>query len=77
VGNHGDVVIRRATASDLASIVALLADDEIVVGRASPDDLTPYQRTFEVIESDKHELLMVAERNGELIGTLQPRCPGS
>jgi hypothetical protein len=50
-----NVVIRRATAADLAAIVALLADDEIGVGRESPDDLTPYQRAFEVIESDKHE----------------------
>lgn len=35
--------------------MALLADDEIGVGRESPDDLTPYQRAFEVIESHKHE----------------------
>ncbi len=71
MNNHGEVVIRRATAADLAAIVALLADDEIGVGRESPDDLTPYQRAFEVIESDKHELLEVAERNGQVIGTLQ------
>ncbi|MGB9281462.1 MAG: GNAT family N-acetyltransferase, partial [Pseudonocardiaceae bacterium] len=69
--NHDDVVIRRATASDLAAIVALLVDDEIGVGRESPDDLTPYQRAFEVIAADKHELLVVAERNGEVIGTVQ------
>jgi hypothetical protein len=50
-GDHGDVVIHRATASERASIVALLPDDEIGVGRESPDDLTPYQRAFEVIES--------------------------
>ncbi|MGB8994388.1 MAG: GNAT family N-acetyltransferase [Pseudonocardiaceae bacterium] len=71
MNNHDDVVIRRATASDLAAIVALLVDDEIAVGRESPDDLTPYQRAFEVIEADKHELLVVAERNGEVIGTVQ------
>lgn len=65
------MLIRRATASDLAAIVALLADDDIGVGRESPDDLTPYQRTFEIIDADKHELLVVAERNGEVIGTLQ------
>ncbi|MGH3600249.1 MAG: hypothetical protein ACRDQH_08230 [Pseudonocardiaceae bacterium] len=35
--------------------MALLADDEIGVGRESPDDLTPYQRASEVIESHKHE----------------------
>ncbi|MGH3609343.1 MAG: hypothetical protein ACRDRD_14810 [Pseudonocardiaceae bacterium] len=46
-------------------------DDEIGAGRESSDDLTPYQRTFDVIEADKHELLVVAERNGEVIGTLQ------
>ncbi len=77
VNNHDGVVIRRATASDLASIVGLLADDEIGVGRESPDDLTPYRRAFEVIESDRHELLVVAERNGEVIGTLQLSLLGS
>lgn len=71
MNNHDDVVIRRATASDLAAIVALLVDDEIAVGRESPDDLTPYQRAFEVIAAEKHELLVVAERNGEVIGTVQ------
>lgn len=64
VSNHDDVLIRRATASDLAAIVALLADDDIGVGRESPDDLTPYQRTFEIIDADEHELLVVAERTG-------------
>lgn len=71
MSNHEDVTIRRATAADLAQIVALLADDEIGVSRESPDDLTPYQHAFEVIESDKHELLVVAARDGEVIGTLQ------
>jgi len=66
-----DVTIRRATAADIPAIVALLADDDIGVTRESPDDLTPYQRAFALIEADPLEFLAVAERAGEVIGTLQ------
>jgi GNAT superfamily N-acetyltransferase len=71
MSNHEDVTIRRATAADLVQIVALLADDEIGVGRESPDDLRPYRHAYDVIESDKHELLVVATQYGQVIGTLQ------
>lgn len=71
MSNHEDVTIRRATVADLAQIVALLADDEIGVGRESPDDLTPYQHAFDAIESDKYELLVVPARDGQVVGTLQ------
>src|SRR5688500_8315815 len=66
-----EVVIRRATATDLPGIVAMLTDDEIAARRASPDDLTPYQAAFEAIAADSSQVLVVAERNGELAGTLQ------
>ncbi|MFI5713511.1 GNAT family N-acetyltransferase [Kribbella sp. NPDC051620] len=66
-----DVVIRRATASDVPGIVAMLVDDEIGAGRESADDLTPYQAAFTAIDADPNQLLVVADRNGELIGTLQ------
>lgn len=66
-----DVVIRPATATDLAGIVAMLTDDEIAARRESPDDLTPYQAAFEAIAADPNQVLVVAERNGELVGTLQ------
>ncbi|MEV8374823.1 GNAT family N-acetyltransferase [Kribbella sp. NPDC056861] len=65
------VVIRRATATDVAGIVSLLTDDEIAAQRESPDDLTPYQAAFAAIEADPQQVLVVAERNGELVGTLQ------
>lgn len=71
MSDHDEVVIRRAAESDVPAIVALLADDEIGVGRESPGDLTPYLRAFKVIESDAHELLVVAERAGTVVGTLQ------
>jgi len=66
-----DVVIRRATATDVPGIVAMLVDDEIGAGRESPDDLTPYRAAFTAIDADPNQLLVVADRNGELIGTLQ------
>jgi GNAT superfamily N-acetyltransferase len=66
-----DVVIRRATATDVPGIVAMLTDDEIAARRESPDDLTPYQAAFEAISADPNQVLVVAERNGELVGTLQ------
>jgi GNAT superfamily N-acetyltransferase len=66
-----DVVIRRAIATDVPGIVSMLVDDEIGAGRESPDDLTPYQAAFTAIDADPNQLLVVADRNGELIGTLQ------
>jgi len=66
-----DVVIRRATATDVPGILALLVDDQLGVGREDLTDLTPYQRAFEAIDADVNQLLVVAERNGELLGTLQ------
>jgi ribosomal protein S18 acetylase RimI-like enzyme len=65
------MTIRRATAADIPAIVALLADDDIGVTRESPDDLTPYQRAFELIDGDPLEFLAVAERAGDVVGTLQ------
>ncbi len=66
-----DVVIRRATAADVAGIVAMIADDQLGAVRESVDDLTPYLHAFELIDSDRNQVLMVAERNDELVGTLQ------
>ena len=66
-----DVVIHRATATDVPGILALLVDDQLGVGREDLTDLTPYQRAFEAIDADVNQLLVVAERNGELLGTLQ------
>jgi GNAT superfamily N-acetyltransferase len=66
-----DLVIRRATASDVATIVAMIADDQLGATRESVDDLTPYLAAFDQIDADPNQLLMVAERNDDVIGTLQ------
>ena len=66
-----DIVIRRATAADLPAIIAMLLDDQLGATRESPDDLTPYQAAFAELDADPNNLLVVADRNGEAIGTLQ------
>ena len=66
-----DVVIRRATRADLPGIIAMIADDQLGAIRESVDHLTPYEAAFEAIDADPNQLLVVADRNGEPIGTLQ------
>ncbi|GAA2807451.1 GNAT family N-acetyltransferase [Saccharopolyspora taberi] len=66
-----DVIIRRATGADVPAIVALLADDELGSTRESPDDLAPYEHAFAQIDADRGEHLVVAERDHQVIGTLQ------
>jgi ribosomal protein S18 acetylase RimI-like enzyme len=66
-----DVVIRPATAADVPAIVAMLVDDELGAQRESPDDLTPYEAAFHAIDTDPNNLLVVAEHNDKVVGTLQ------
>ncbi len=66
-----ELTIRRATAADVPAIVAMLADDVLGAGRETPDDLTPYLAGFAAIDTDPNQHLVVAERDGEPVGTLQ------
>jgi ribosomal protein S18 acetylase RimI-like enzyme len=66
-----DIEIRPATRDDLPAILGMLFDDQLGATRETPDDLTPYLKAFEEIDADPSELLVVAERNGSVIGTLQ------
>ncbi|MFD7455289.1 GNAT family N-acetyltransferase [Kitasatospora sp. NPDC059827] len=65
------LTIRRAGEGDLPAIVAMLADDPLGATRESPDDLTPYRTAFTRIDRDPHQHLVVAERAGRVVGTLQ------
>lgn len=65
------LTIERARAEDVAAIVAMLADDPLGAERETPDDLTPYLKAFEVIDADPHQHLVVARRDGRVVGTLQ------
>lgn len=65
------LLIRRAEASDVAAIVAMLADDPLGATRESPDDLTPYLAAHARLAADPNQRLVVTERAGKVVGTLQ------
>jgi len=65
-------IFRLATRADLPSIVRMLADDDLGSQRERFEDPLPesYYFAFEQIHNDPNHELIVAERNGEVIGTL-------
>ena len=68
------VILRTATADDVARIVALLAADPLRAGTggaSNDEELAPYLRAFEQIDDDPAHLLVVADRDGEIVGTMQ------
>ena len=67
-----EVVCRLAKREDVPAIVRMLSDDELGRQRERFEDPLPeaYYRAFEQIDHDGNHELIVAERNGELIGTL-------
>ncbi|MFF3848550.1 GNAT family N-acetyltransferase [Streptomyces sp. NPDC002328] len=67
----GDLEIRAAVADDVPAIVAMLADDALGAQRESPDDLAPYLTALERLSADPNQRLVVAVREGRVVGTLQ------
>ncbi|MEW2246618.1 GNAT family N-acetyltransferase [Streptomyces sp. NPDC006975] len=67
----GDLEIRPAVPNDVPAIVGMLADDPLGAQRESPDDLEPYLTAFERITTDPNQRLVVAVREGRVVGTLQ------
>ncbi|MEV8088821.1 GNAT family N-acetyltransferase [Streptomyces nigra] len=67
----GDLEIRPAIAEDVPAIVGMLADDPLGAQRESPDDLTPYLAALERLQGDPHQHVVVAVREGRVVGTLQ------
>src|SRR5215212_3250120 len=67
-----DLRFRLATHTDLSAVVRMLADDDL--GRQRERDENPlpaaYRLAFEQIESDPNHELIVAEQDGDVIGTL-------
>ncbi|MPZ85149.1 MAG: GNAT family N-acetyltransferase [Actinophytocola sp.] len=64
------LVIRRATAEDVAVIVDMLVDDPLGAKREAPGDAA-YAEAFKEIEADPRQFLAVAEIGGEVVGTMQ------
>lgn len=67
------LLFRRATIQDLPAIVRMLADDELGSQREIYKNPLPetYIRAFNEIDADKNHELLVAELNGDVVGTLQ------
>ena len=68
------VVLRRAGRPDLPALVALLATDDLGATRdgiRSAADRDAYERAFRAIDADPAQLLVVAETDGRVAGTLQ------
>ena len=68
----GEIACRLAKREDLPAIVRMLSEDELGSQRERYEDPLPetYYRAFEQIDRDVNHELIVAERNGELMGTL-------
>ncbi|HWK63476.1 MAG TPA: GNAT family N-acetyltransferase [Rhizobiaceae bacterium] len=68
-----ELQFRRAQASDLPAIVALLADDPLGAKRedASVPLSRSYREAFSAIDTDPNQLLAVVTNRERVIGTLQ------
>jgi ribosomal protein S18 acetylase RimI-like enzyme len=68
------VTLRRATRPDLPALVALLAADDLGASRdgiRGPADRDAYERAFRTIDQDPAQLLLAAEAQERVVGTLQ------
>jgi ribosomal protein S18 acetylase RimI-like enzyme len=68
------VVLRRAEASDVPSIIELMTADQLGASRdgvRTPEDLAAYQAAFEAIDRDPAHLLVVAQSGPDIVATMQ------
>lgn len=64
---------RLATRADLPAVVRLLADDALGATRERPGEplALEYTRAFDAVQAQSGNHLLVATRNGEVVGCLQ------
>jgi len=67
------IAIRRTRRGDVPAIVAMLADDRLGRARERIEDPLPaaYYDAFERVDRDPLFRLVVAERGGRVVGSLQ------
>lgn len=67
------MIFREARRTDVPAIVALLADDPLGGGRETVGEEVDaaYWRAFAAIDADGRNALIVADRHGEVVGTMQ------
>ena len=65
------VTLRPAKRDEVPAIVAMLADDGLGRGREAVSDPAIYYDAFDAMADDPNNRLLVAEQDGDLVGTLQ------
>lgn len=67
------VDVRRASRDDLPAIIAMLADDPLGAQREDVSDPpnSAYGDAFEAINRDPNQMLIVGDRDGEVVACLQ------
>ena len=70
---ENEITFRAAREEDLPALVSMLANDELGQHREDPSiPLIPeYLEAFKAIADSPHQLLVVADLSGEVVGTLQ------
>jgi GNAT superfamily N-acetyltransferase len=70
---NGSVTLRDARRSEVPAIVAMLADDMLGSSREVTSEPLPesYYKAFDALARDPNNRLLIAELNGEIVGTLQ------
>lgn len=63
--------MRPVVADDIPAVVDMLAADPLGAQRESPDDLTPYLAALERLTADPNQHVVLAVREGRIVGTLQ------
>ncbi len=68
-----EIVFRTARRADVPAIVNLLADDELGAGRETVTEEVDaaYWAAFDAVDADPRNVLVVAERDGAVVGTMQ------
>ncbi|WP_110590513.1 GNAT family N-acetyltransferase [Microbacterium suaedae] len=73
-GSASAFTLREARGDDLDALIGLIANDPVSAARgdvASADDRDAYARGLAEIAADPRNAQLVAERDGELVATLQ------
>lgn len=68
-----EIAFRRAKQTDIAVIVAMLADDKLGSSREDIREplAEPYMKAFEAIDADPNQFLAVMTEADRVVGTLQ------
>ena len=67
------MMLRAAKRADVPAIVAMLSDDALGAVREATTEPLPasYYEAFDALDRDPNNRLLIADLNGEIVGTLQ------